>query len=590
MRRIIERFALLPLLASALVLPSLAGAQIQLRGLDLSDDPEEEEAKGETPQRGKLGLDLSEDEGPALPQVFEGLDLSDEEEGEEGQRLQLALGLFRERNFEAAALGFYEILQDPAEAAQHAEAQYLLAKSLYRLGMYHSALSVFKDILGQGPSNRFHALSLEWLFFIANRTTNQSVVLDEIARFAGSEFPERYQEEYRFLLAKYNFVRARALLDAGSQERGEARQTYWDESRRSFEEARRLAAMIPAASRFHARARYLDGLALYVLERFAPALESFKEVVRTLNPRLDGLQDPVLREQAFMQLARIHFEHGQMDAANFYYSRIERGSEQWLQSLYESAWSYFRQGQYEKALGNLITIRSPFFRDEYYPEALILEAVIYYENCRYPEARETIDEFQRRYGPLHEALEGLLSRSLATPADYYQVLADLQRDDESAAETDQMLVRILKLALADKELGHLDDSIREMEEEIDGIGGRREFFRHSALAKKLIDELEGQRVGLLKRAGFLTQRKLHREHRELGNLLYRALAIRAEIGTREKDALEASLRQGQTVTVVRDVRLSTAVDDEHVYWPFEGEYWRDELGTYEYTLTQGCKE
>ena len=32
------------------------------------------------------------------------------------------------------------------------------------------------------------------------------------------------------------------------------------------------------------------------------------------------------------------------------------------------------------------------------------------------------------------------------------------------------------------------------------------------------------------------------------------------------------------------------MNDERVYWPYEGEYWRDELGTYEYTLTKGCKE
>jgi hypothetical protein len=29
----------------------------------------------------------------------------------------------------------------------------------------------------------------------------------------------------------------------------------------------------------------------------------------------------------------------------------------------------------------------------------------------------------------------------------------------------------------------------------------------------------------------------------------------------------------------------TVVDDEHVYWPYQGEYWRDELGTYELDFT-----
>jgi hypothetical protein len=33
-----------------------------------------------------------------------------------------------------------------------------------------------------------------------------------------------------------------------------------------------------------------------------------------------------------------------------------------------------------------------------------------------------------------------------------------------------------------------------------------------------------------------------------------------------------------------------AVSDDQLYWPYVGEYWRDELGTYQYTLTKGCIE
>ena len=39
---------------------------------------------------------------------------------------------------------------------------------------------------------------------------------------------------------------------------------------------------------------------------------------------------------------------------------------------------------------------------------------------------------------------------------------------------------------------------------------------------------------------------------------------------------------------MRDLQFSYAVSDEHLFWPYEGEFWRDELGTYAYTLTKGC--
>ena len=34
--------------------------------------------------------------------------------------------------------------------------------------------------------------------------------------------------------------------------------------------------------------------------------------------------------------------------------------------------------------------------------------------------------------------------------------------------------------------------------------------------------------------------------------------------------------------------VTITVDDEHQFWPFTGEYWRDELGYYRYRLVNKC--
>lgn len=528
---------------------------------------------------------------PGKTMSFDGFDVTGKTA--DRQKLDAAVSLFQEQNYEAAALGFQEILNDRQALEQHPQAEYLLAKSLYRMGLYHSSLTVFQRILARGESHKYFATSLEWLFFISHKTTGQSVVLDEIAKYANAQWPEKYRTEFRYLLAKYNFTRGKALLDAAYAADGAEASGHRAEAQKSFDETRRLLAMVPRDSQFHPKARYLDGLTLYVQGKFQPAVEAFKDVVRALNPKTGAQQDPALREQAFMQLARIHYEHKQNRYALFYYDRVARGGDQWLQSLYESSWAHFRLGEYERALGNMITLHSPFFRDEYFPEALILKSVIYYENCRYPEASQIVEEFNRTYLPLYEELERVLSGTFTTPQDYYDVLADIQkknRSEQGGGEVSQMLERILKLALSDRELKHLNDSILELESESDAISSKRDLFRFSDLAKTLLADLETQRVEVQKKAGFYAKRKLERERRELAALNYRALAIKAEIGTSEKDALEASLAEGKNVTVVKQYRYSTAVDDEHVYWPYEGEYWRDELGTYQYTLTKGCKD
>ncbi|MFL5300051.1 MAG: hypothetical protein ACJ79R_06890, partial [Anaeromyxobacteraceae bacterium] len=72
--------------------------------------------------------------------------------------------------------------------------------------------------------------------------------------------------------------------------------------------------------------------------------------------------------------------------------------------------------------------------------------------------------------------------------------------------------------------------------------------------------------------------------------LEQALRVKIEVSRREREALEEAIARRGPSAVVRDYRYSAAVSDEHLYWPYDGEFWRDELGTYTYTLTKGCRD
>ena len=111
------------------------------------------------------------------------------------------------------------MMNDPKMAPLQLEAQYLLAKTLYRMGLYHSSLGEFSQILARGTDTKFFG-SLEWLFFISHKTMNETVILDEIARYANYEFPEQFRDEFHYLLARYHFVRGRALDQVEQKARG----------------------------------------------------------------------------------------------------------------------------------------------------------------------------------------------------------------------------------------------------------------------------------------------------------------------------------------------------------------------------------
>lgn len=599
--------ALAFMLVALVAAPSVA--QMNFEGLDLGAKKKPAKKKKAPPKRGDAkdkgeadetsevplpegGLDLTApppaaekkpDHRAAPTMSFDAVDVS----GKTGdrQRMDAAITQFKDEAYEPAALAFFDMSKDPAMAGLAVEAEYWLAKSLYKLNMYHSSLALFSKVLSRGDGTKFFKSSLEWLFFISRKTINEGVVLDELARYSNYEFPERFRSEFRYLLARYNLQRGKALDDA--EQKGEAD--------KSFAEVRRLAMMVPKGDPFYPRGKYLEGLAYFREGKFEASLEAMKEVVRvTRRPEGPMTREAralkALRELAFMQLARIHYGARQNRYAIFYLSKIERGGPQWLESLFEASWAHYRVGQYEQALGNLITLSSPFFRDEYFPEAMILKAVIYFENCRYKEALSIIEDFEAIYGPVQEELEALVQKDMEA-VEYFNVLDEVRRKNgqgKKLSGTDEILERILNLSLTDKDLKKTVDSIAELEEEIDGIGSKGDTFKYSNLSQFLIESLKAQREELIKKAGLMAKGKLGSELSALKTLRANGLRIKFETTSKEKDFLEQMLAAGGEIATVKKYKYSVAVPDDSLYWPYVGEYWRDELGTYQYTLTKGC--
>jgi tetratricopeptide (TPR) repeat protein len=504
------------------------------------------------------------------------------------QRMDAAKKYYQERAYETSALGFYEVLREKALAEFHDEARYWLAKSLAKLKLDHAALARFQEIVAKGPqgSKYFHN-ALEWMFCLGS----EQEILSQVARLPTENFPPAYQDKLHYLLARYSFERGRALGEAGQV----------SEAAKAYAEARRLAGLVRATSAgavpggevtctrtegdLYARARFIDGVVQYAQGNPPGALEALKDVIRRTNPRKVKGPDVRVREAAFLQLARIHYQFRQNRYAIFYYGKMPWGEELWLEGLWESSYAYYRIGDYEKSLGNLLTLHSPYFQDDYFPESYVLKAIIYFENCRYPEARAILEDFNARYEPVYVELKRLTARG-GSPASFYESI-----EGAGGSQNPSTLRKVLKIALTDKRIKALDGAIREIENEMDeNLGRRRHEFKGSQLGSETLAVLKAERVRLAEEAGARARQKLEFERDGLRELLEQGLRIKIEVSRKEREALEISLAKGVPVDVVRPYRYSAAVSDEHEYWPYQGEFWRDELGTFSYTLTKGCRE
>jgi hypothetical protein len=289
------------------------------------------------------------------------------------------------------------------------------------------------------------------------------------------------------------------------------------------------------------------------------------------------------RDKAWLQLARLAYQNGDDALATQLYARVGSGAPEWLDALFEESWAHFRKGEDEKALGNLLTLHAPFFQERFFPESHVLKALVLYENCRYADARAALAEFQQRYQPLHDGLVQALA-GLASPQAASDLLArgpvGLQQSIPAAAR--EVLARIeqsgdLRAALV---------AAAELAQEIDSIDRRPPPFRDSALVARVAPLARWARARLLETAGRRLIARLDAERATLRELIGQSLRLSYEIAGREKE-LATSGADG--ALVAQPHRDPAQVADDEELWPFEGEYWRDELGSYRYELGQRCR-
>ncbi len=600
------------------------------------------------------------------PKPKKGLSLGDvakQKKSPERGRLDSAIRQLKDERYAPAAVSLYAIYEAKAAPELEDESQYQLAKALYRMGLNHSALHHFTQILSRGPEGKYYGASLEWCLFIARKIRADDRVLAAVAKFSDGRFPAEYKNEFQYELARYHYLaalqqevggvatsvgeaRSEETVTGGKSIQGDVFGDMFDDEEEPeadpdadrsggglsiggdlfgddeedepppkkrkkkakkqkkqlaeamdapmsapehIEASNRMVTKVAKSSKFAARAKFLEAVLMYHEGRDNEALEAFKSVVRLTKEGAVN-EDPELRDLAFFQLARTHFGAKQPSFSIYYYDKMRRFTYEWLEALYESSWAEFRLGRYEKALGNLLTLHSPFFRDQYFPESLILKAVVYYENCRYVEAKSILTEFLKRYEPVHEELKQLTVRG--QPArKYYEILANL-REGESADVSRQkaaLLGQILDIALSDPELAKLDASYREVDTELKSLAKKDAVFTKSPLKNSLSAVVFKVRGELEREAGRAVKRKLEQERDTIKSLIQQAIRIDIETAAAEQRRIELTLRQVDSRPKEVDKEFIDWADDEKVVWPFEDEYWRDELGTYELTLARSCR-
>jgi tetratricopeptide (TPR) repeat protein len=506
-------------------------------------------------------------------------------EGPPSEALANALRLYQQERYMEASVQFQRVVEGETQdaPANVQKAQFFLGKALYHLRFYQSALAIFDEITQQGQGHLYFGQTLQWLAQLATQLPEPAGIIEKVGRYGVAELDQFNTADSADLYNHLIYLMGRYKYQQGE-----------------FDAAVELFQRVDRQSDHYVYARFFEGITHVRLRRAQPAVAAFRAIVEAIDQGVSGVEDVQrMRDLAWLSLARVYYtaanrtdEEGlrQVDGQRLgnaveAWNRIGVGSEYWLDALFEESWAFFLADEYSRAMGNIHTLYSPYFEDAYYPEALVLKAVIFFSACQVTNAEAMIALFHERYDPVQAELQTTLAGFGEDNQRFFDFLQSVRAGE--ATDLSPRIRAVVASALSDRTLLRHLEYVRLLDAEEERRTQGPAEFQNSSLGSRIAQDISIARSFAVEQTGDLARGRYNRLIEELGELMNQIDTVELEIATYQRGELSQEMQEQQT-EVARSGGLNVEVDEEHQMWPFDGEYWRDELGFYRQQVTSQC--
>lgn len=476
----------------------------------------------------------------------------------------------------SASLQLFELLEDNAFPDQNDKINYYMGKSLVELGMYHTAQYHFiqviklhtRSVRRGGPGSAFFSYSLAQLVKISRLTGDDY----DLAKIAANLEPEDFPRG-----AKNHFYYLKGIHAYNNNDLAGALQNFQEVSSRSDH---------------FLRALYFEGVINNEQERLKTAVKKFRDVYRAEDLVFSNEREQQemlqLQDLALINIARIYYSIERFEDADKYYGLVNHDSAYWPQALFEQSYTNFMLNDLNRSLGLSLTVNSPFFnQDEFLPEVRILRALTFFNLCQYDEVERLLLDFEAVHTPIRDELKSFVEgyatqegREMADQA--WNTYFGPERQVETVLPK-SLFNRILR----NSDLNGLVRHMNMMDEESELINDQRSRWADS-VGVYLNRIIEQDRAKYERRAGLLLLSGMARESNYVSDLLTQSEIIRFEVVDAQRIDYAYRADNVDLLDSASSVEIDFAVATEFIYWPFNGEFWEDELGYYNYTEQASC--
>lgn len=473
-----------------------------------------------------------------------------------------AQNYYKKRDYVAAASAFFNAYQT-GNLATKRKAEWGLAESLSKLEFYYSASRFYSTIARRGRkgSNPFYSKALTKLGDI-----NSKIPLGQAHVVKLFKSGKNVSGVSRDAAAFYNYY---AGLDSFNKNKRKSAYSFLKK--------------VPVSSPYYNRARFYMGVLASIVNRKSTAINFFEDVRSNSD---SGLKGEFVRELADLNIARVKYESGDYEESLASYAQISRNSENWLQSLFEASWAFFMLQKHNNVLGTIHTIQSPFFEDRFYPETYIIQAITFLKLCKIDRVKRSITDFKTRYTPVTRGLKKMLNSTGGSSTSLYKIVRSYSNGTlnkykevwpilDSMSRTDYFKEASDTVRFSDREIARLK-SMRSWS----STGLRDDLLNFLRKKKRVAVTSAGKRLFSVGKDSYKYLQELQRQ----------TVRINAELLLKNLDKIRSKLnipvkrKKGDFIGGLQQLKLGQTLE----YWPFEGEYWEDELGWYVYNVESEC--
>jgi hypothetical protein len=283
-----------------------------------------------------------------------------------------------------------------------------------------------------------------------------------------------------------------------------------------------------------------------------------------------------------LQRARLLFDAKKYSEALDELIYLPRSSPSWYSGALVGAWSAYYLKDYNLALGLLMNVHSPYLSGKYNPESYLLESAVLYRLCYYESAQRSLNKLKEKYKTLPDSIRRFQSMT-QQPVQLMNAIVKYIRGEGSPER-----------GLSQKDWGLIMDAfateqvVADTDRGLTLLAKERAFLTKelssSSLRSLYSEALDEAKQYYYSRIARFASRYIQKMLQDTQESLEGSLAVEVEINTRIRDRLiSGKTPQKKEIDFEREVKKGFE------FWPYHGEFWRDETGSYAFATSDVCE-